>query len=193
MKTFKENFFVKTSYSYVNLLLKLFPILLIFFCIPLLGYSFSGKIPVTNLDLFKLFGYQKLAFNVSFQTVVLAIFVLVVNLSVVVALFFGLKRLNDFLKNVYEEKPFIEENGKHLKFIGIITMILTIVIYLSNVFAIPADTSEVISPTTRILILLGNSLGVVFNPYLIIGMIVLVIGEIIVHAAKLQEEIDLTV
>jgi hypothetical protein len=96
------------------------------------------------------------------------------------------------MKNVFENNPFIEENGNHLKYAGKAIIILTVIFHISKIIFSP-DFIASISMTVNILFKLSLLLSIVFSPYLIVGLFVFVMGEIILTAAKLKEDNDLTV
>ncbi len=197
MKTLlKDNFFVKSSYSYVNLFYMLFPVLIVVLFLPMIfGFPLTGhKSPVAllNVDLFNLFGKEKFIDEINLGNILFWLLILAANLTVGLGIFFGLKKLKRFMKNVYEDKPFIGENGEYLKTTGIIIMLLSTIIYLSHV------SSQFISPPPvsawiKILYFVSILISTLFNPYLVVGLLIFVIGEIIVRAAELKEEQDLTV
>ena len=196
MKSLKNNFFVKTTYSYVNLFYLFFPYVLFLFLLPMIfGWPFGSqkiKTVMLNVDLFRLFGKEKYITEINFSSVSIWIIILLVNLSIAFGIFYGLKRLNKFMKNVYEDKPFVKENGEHLKKIGIIIMVLSTLVYLSNM------TSGFVNPlpvpqTIKYLYFFAILISSLFNAYLVVGLVVFVIGEIIVRAAEMKEEQDLTV
>ena len=118
MKQLKNNFFVKTAYSYVNLFYLFFPYILFLFLLPMIfGWPLGSKVKTVllNVDFFRLFGKEKYITEINFGSVSLWIIILVVNLTIAYGIFYGLKRLNKFMKNVYEDKTFVKENGVHLK------------------------------------------------------------------------------
>ena len=199
MKSLKDNFFVKTAYSYVNLGFLLYPILIIILIINIIisGASFfpssgSGNTVLMNVDLFDLFGKEKLINEITYQSITLWVFILIVNSGIVLGIYYGLKKLNKFMKNVFEDKPFIEENGKHLKMIGIVIMVLSTLVYLNQMSSIYFTTLSV-SAGIKYLYFVAIIISSLFNPYLVVGLVVFVIGEIIVRASELKEEQDLTV
>ena len=196
MKLLKDNFFAKTAYSYVNLFYLFFPLMIFFLLLPILfNLPFDNQHNQTvllNVDLFNLFGKEKFITDINISNVILWIIILIANASIVFGIFLGLKRLNKFMKNVLEEKPFVKDNGKHLKTIGIIIMILSTIIFLSHMtygFLYPFPVHGIVKYLYFIAILISS----LFNPYLVIGLVVFVIGEIIVRASEMKEEQDLTV
>ena len=196
MKSLKNNFFAKTAYSYVNLFYLFFPLMIFFLLLPILfNLPFDNQHNQTvllNVDLFNLFGKEKFITDINISNVILWIIILIANASIVFGIFLGLKRLNKFMKNVLEEKPFVKDNGKHLKTIGIIIMILSTIIFLSHMtsgFLYPFPVHGIVKYLYFIAILISS----LFNPYLVIGLVVFVIGEIIVRASEMKEEQDLTV
>ena len=196
MKLLKDNFLVKTAYSYVNLFYLFFPLMIFFFLLPILfNLPFGNQSSHTvllNVDLFNLFGKEKFITDINIGNVILWVIILIANASIVLGIFRGLRKLNKFMKNVVEEKPFVKENGEHLKSIGIIIMILSTIIFLSLMssgFLNPFPVHGVV----KILYFLMLIISSLFNPYLVVGLVVFVIGEIIVRASELKEEQDLTV
>jgi len=196
MKYLKNNFFVKTSYSYVNMFYLFYPYVLFLFLLPMIfGWplnSLTTHTALINVDLFRLFGKEKYITEINFGNVIFWLIILIINVTIAIGIFYGLKRLNRFMKNVYEDNPFIEENGKHLKMIGIIIMVLSTLVFLSQMsvaFIRPLPVSVGIKYLYSIAILISS----LFNPYLVVGLIIFVIGEVIVKAAELKNEQDLTV
>ena len=196
MKLLKDNFLVKTAYSYVNLFYLFFPLMIFFFLLPILfNLPFGNQSSHTvllNVDLFNLFGKEKFITDINIGNVILWVIILIANASIVLGIFRGLRKLNKFMKNVVEEKPFVKENGEHLKSIGIIIMILSTIIFLSLMssrFLNPFPVHGVV----KILYFLMLIISSLFNPYLVVGLVVFVIGEIIVRATEMKEEQDLTV
>jgi Protein of unknown function (DUF2975) len=196
MKSLKDNFLVKTAFSYVNLFYLFFPFMLFWLLLPILfNLPFgnqNGHTVLLNVDLFNLFGKEKFITDINIGNVILWIIIFIANASIVLGIFLGLRRLNKFMKNVLEEKPFVRENGEYLKTIGIIIMILSTIIFLSHMssgFLIPFPVHGVVKYLYFVAILISS----LFNPYLVVGLVVFVIGEIIVRASELKEEQDLTV
>jgi len=196
MKNLKKNFFVKTTYSYVNLFYLYFPIVIFFLLVPIL-FNFpsndqNAKTALFNVDLFNLFGKEKFITEIGLSSIALWIFMLLANISIAVGIYYGLKRLNKFMKNVFEDKPFIEENGKHLKTIGIIIILVSTLVFLcktTSAYIVPMQLSVAIKYLYFIAILISS----LFNPYLVVGLVIFVIGEVIVRAVKMKDEQDLTV
>ncbi len=197
MKTLKNNFFVKTAYSYVNLFFLYFPFIIFLLLLPIIfiGIPFNTQniqTALINVDIFNLFGKEKYITDINFLSMLFWIFILMINISIVTGIYYGLRRLNKFMKNVYEDNPFIKENGKHLKVIGIIIMLLSTAVFLCKVsseFLTPLQVTEAVKYLYFVAILLSS----LFNPYLVTGLVVFVIGEVIVRGAELKEEQDLTV
>jgi hypothetical protein len=191
MKSLKENWIVKTVYAYLDLILKLFPILVLIFLFEIIWKAVAiGRTTLEEIDYFKILSNNPALLNSS--NIWLVLLILLMDVIILCSLYISLRKLTAFIKNVFEENPFIEENGKYLKFVGIITIILTFIYHLSKVISMPGISLPV-SFFTNLLVKLSNLIGIIFNPFLIIGMFVFVIGEIIVHAAKLKQENDLTV
>lgn len=191
MKSFKNNFFVKTTYAYVNLFYIIFlfiiTVLLITTIYGLLSHSNVINSSLLNSNLFGLWAKDKSITENTFW-----LFILIVNASIVAGIYYCFKRLNAFLKNVYEDKPFIKENGKHLKIIGILIMFFSTLIYLIKIFTLQNNV-PVTSLLLKYLFLFANIISSLFNPYLIIGLVIFVIGEVIISAVEIKEEQDLTV
>lgn len=191
MNSFKNNFYVQTTYAYVKLVYIIFPFLLILSLIvkifPLSLHSNGIMNALINVDLFALWTKEK-----PITEITLGLFVFIVNISIAAAIYYCLKRLKAFLKNVYEDKPFIKENGKHLKIIGILIMIFSTLFYVIKTILFHINALP-ISQTLAYISLVANLISSLLNPYLMIGLVVFVIGEVIVRAAELKEEQDLTV
>ncbi len=191
MESFKENLSVKFVYAYLDLFLKLLPILVLVFLFEIILNGVPiGRITLDEIDYFNLLSNNPALLNSS--NIFLVSLILLLDIVIFLSLYFSLRKLTAFIKNVFEENPFIEENGKHLKFVGIITMLLALIYQLAEVLSMPGFSVPV-SFITNFLAKLANLIEIVFSPFLIIGMFVYVIGEIIIHAAKLKQENDLTV
>lgn len=197
MKPLKENFLVKTSYAYITLIFALCPVLflvyLVHFFITISAFTSSGKTVMIFLDFFHLFGMEKLKTEIAGQSWEFMFIILVFNLAVIVGLYLGVIKLRSFFKNVLEEKPFAEENGKHLKSIGLITIIVTAVVAIGRVFLINSVALELIGMFEQVLLSISSLLSIVFSPFFILGIFIYVFGEIIIRAANIKEENDLTV
>lgn len=191
MKSLKENWSVKVVYAYLDLFLKFLPVLVLIFLFEIIWKGVAvGKTTLEEIDYFNLLSQNQELLNSS--NIWLVLLILLMDIIIFCSLYISLKKLTAFIKNVFEENPFIEENGKYLKFVGIITMILTLIYHFAKVISMPGISLPV-SFITNLLVKLSNLIGIVFNPFLIVGMFIFVIGEIIIHAAKLKQEIDLTV
>jgi len=191
MKSFKNNFFVKTAYAYVNLIyiIFLFIITILLFTTIFGLFTHSNVINSSFLNGNLLGVWPK---NKSITENTSWLFILIVNVSIAAGIYYCLKRLKAFLKNVYEDRPFIKENGKHLKIIGILIMFFSTIIYIIKIFA-TQNNDLTISQLLKYLLLFANIISSLFNPYFIIGLVIFVIGEVIINASKIKEELDLTV
>lgn len=196
MKSLKNNFFVKIARGYVTFFYWCFPLIVIIKGILLItGSTLNSQQTNTvllNVDLLGLFGNEKFITEINFNNIVFWLFILAANASIITGFYYGLIKLNKFLKNVYEDKPFIQENGKHLKTIGILVMVLSTLVYLTkyiseHFYRLPVSENYI---SLRIFEILINAL---LNFNLVIGLVVFVIGEVIVRAAEIKEEQDLTV
>ncbi|MDQ7818581.1 MAG: DUF2975 domain-containing protein [Melioribacteraceae bacterium] len=191
MKSFKENWTVKTVYAYLDLFLKLFPIVILFYIAPAVISLLSiGEMKLSKLDFFNLLSVSEQVSHS--EKVLLSIYLIIVDVIILYCIYMILKKLTVFIKNVFENNPFIEENGNHLKYVGKAILLLTVVYHISKI----TNSSDVISNLSvvvNILTKLSWLISIVFSPYLIIGLFIFVMGEIIIYAAKLKEENDLTV
>jgi cell division protein FtsL len=191
MKSFKENWTVKTVYAYLDLFLKLFPIVILFYIAPAVISLLSiGEMKLSKLDFFNLLSVSEQVSHS--EKVLLCIYLIIVDVIILYCIYMILKKLTVFIKNVFENNPFIEENGNHLKYVGKAILLLTVVYHISKI----TNSSDVISNLSvavNILTKLSWLISIVFSPYLIIGLFIFVMGEIIIYAAKLKEENDLTV
>ena len=197
MKSLKDSFLIKTSYTYINLIYRLYPIVIILLIlqsvVPLTILSSGGKIRIVSLDFFNLFSFEKSnsAYAQSFISIVI---ISLVNITVAVLVYLGIRKLFLFIKNVFKEKPFISENGNHLKFVGLVLMSLSIINQFSKLYSFYfGDFPTLMGVVEKNLMLLAGALSVFFSPLLIIGVFVYAFGEIIIRAAGIKEEIDLTV
>lgn len=184
MKSLKDNSIVKWVYAYVDLLLKALPILFLFILFPLF---LPWRIDAKRFDIFKLFSATT---NHESHSLTWAITVAAFNIVFFIFLYLTLKRLVVFIKNVFDEKPFEEENGKNLKFVGIMVILIAV---LSHIATILSVVGEKFSFGIEGLVILMGFLSIAINPYLFVGMFLLVIGEVILHGVRMKQEIDLTV
>ena len=195
MKSLQDNFFVNIARGYVTFFYWCFPLIVIVKCILLIYNptltSQQTNTVLLNVDLLGLFGNEKFITAINFNTVVLWLLILVVNASIIAGIYYGLIKLKKFLKNVYEDRPFIQENGKHLKVIGTLVMALSTLIYIAKHTTGFLSSLQISNDAyIKVFEILIN---LFLKPALGIGLIVFVIGEIIVRAAEMKEEQDLTV
>jgi len=192
MKSFKDNTLIKWVYAYLDLFYKLFPILFVIYFFPLLI-----NISILKWKSVDVFGLFRQAFTdvsaLSQISIIYKILIVILNLSIIVIIFYSLKKLTYFMKNVFDGNPFCESNGKILKLIGIFIVTITIGKRFISVVMISREFNSMISTTYSILMRLVSFLSVLFDPYFVIGLFVVVLGEIIIHGAKIKEENDLTV
>lgn len=191
MKSFKENWTVKTVYAYLDLFLRLFPFVVIFYIAPI-GFSLIGigEMKLSKLDFFKLLNInEQMSHSEELLTI---IYLIIIDVVFLYCIYMILKKITAFIKNVFENNPFIEENGNHLKYVGKVILLLAIVYQISKISSTP-DLLPNFSVTINILIKLSLLISIVFSLYLIVGLFIFVMGEIIIYAAKLKEENDLTV
>ncbi|HMN24008.1 MAG TPA: DUF2975 domain-containing protein [Ignavibacteriaceae bacterium] len=191
MNSFHSNRLVKYTYAIVNLFKIIFPFYIVSVILMLLfGSLNNGNLTVFSFDYFKVFDSNTLikhssnTFHISF--------IILLDVLIIGGIYLTLIKLNLFLKNVFNEEPFNIENGKALKTIGIIASLLTI-IYYSSIYLFHSVDKLPLSTFWIIVLKIMYLLTIVFNPYLIISLFIYVLGEIIVHAAKLKQENDLTV
>ena len=191
MKSFKENTLIKWVYAYIDLFYKLFPLLFLIYFLPLLL-----NIPSLKWKSADVFGIFKQSFtDVSVLSEISFLYkavILLVNISVVAAIYYSLKKLSLFMKNVYNENPFCVDNGKILKFIGGLVVVITIGIRFVFILT-SAESFGIYSATNSVLMKAVSFLSIFFSPYFVIGLFVMVIGEIIIHGVKIKEENELTV
>jgi hypothetical protein len=192
MKSFKDNTLIKWVYAYLDLFYKLFPILFVIYFFPLLI-----NISILKWKSVDVFGLFRQAFTdvsaLSQISIIYKILIVILNLSIIVIIFYSLKKLTYFMKNVFDGNPFCESNGKILKLIGIFIVTITIGKRFISVVMISREFNSMISTTYSILMRLVSFLSVLFDSYFVIGLFVVVLGEIIIHGAKIKEENDLTV
>lgn len=97
------------------------------------------------------------------------------------------------MKNVFDGNAFCESNGHILKLIGIFIIIITIGKRLISEIVISKEFYSLVSATNSILMRIVSFLSVLFDPYFVIGLFVMVLGEIIIYGAIIKQENDLTV
>lgn len=191
MKSFKENWTVKTVYAYLDLFLKLFP-LVVFFYVAQVGISLLifGKMKLSELDFFNLI--SDIPSMAPSEEILTSVYLIIADVIFLYCIYIILKKTTAFIKNVFENNPFIEENGRHLKSVGKIILLITVIFHLLKIVS-PSNALVNLSVTISILIKITWLISVIFSPYLIVGCFIYVMGEVIIYAAKLKEENDLTV
>lgn len=190
MKSLKENWTVKTIYAYLDLFKKLIPILVLFFVILKIIPPYQGNYELKNFDVFNILDshFEK----TNSENVLMIVLVILFDLLIVTGAYMMLTNLTKFIKNVFNNNPFVEENGVYLKSAAKIMLALTFVYYSTTIITSP-NLDLPVSGTIEFLFKVAMILSMVFNPVIVIGLFLFVIGEIIIHAAKLKEENDLTV
>lgn len=193
MKSAKYNFLIKTVYAYIDLIYKIFPFFFLIIFLPLLfTFLVQKSIWLSSLDFFHLFTAHNEFIRQNTSSFFLVSVVIGFNFVVFVFVFISLKKLRDFIKNVFEGMPFCWDNGKRLKFVGLAISAFVILKHLLTI-TIASVIFDSPSTTVSLLVSLMGLLSIVFSPYLILGLFVVILGEIIIHGAKLKEEVDLTV
>jgi len=191
MKSLKENFLVKTVYAYLDLFYKAFPFFFALFYLPQMLMP-SDQSKISSLDVF---GFFKFMDQIKEITMLHKIMIVAVNLIIAVGVFLSLKKLTRFIKNTFEGNPFCEENGRQLKFVGILiavyTLLIHVVVGISIIWLKQDDV--LVTSTTKLLLQIASLLSIFFNPYFVLGLFVMVLGEIILHGAVIKQENDLTV
>lgn len=195
MKTAKENYLIKTVFAYIDLFYKLIlPFFLIFHVVPLLLiFPNFSKSNWNEIDFLGIFSYER-GYVILFNTSVFyksSVFFL--NFIIVVGIFYSLKKLNRFMKNVFEGNPFNLENGKALKSTGIIISFLAITVHIAKSVLFFLYGFENNLGINSYMLTMINIVSVIFNPYMVIGLFVMILGEIIIGGYKIKEENDLTV
>ncbi len=195
MKSFKENTLIKTVFALIDLFYKLlFPFFVVINVLPLLLNfpSFSNS-NWNNIDIMGLFVTHRDLVPFNEIPLICKITVFISNIAIVVVIYFCLKKINGFVKNVFEGNPFSKENGAILKFVGTMVAISAAVIHIANGFILVRNAIDVRSEIAIILMRILNVLSVIFDPLVIIGLFVLVLGEIFIQGSIIKEENDLTI
>ena len=191
MYLFKENFIVKTVCAYVKLFKLLYPVYFILFvAFGIFNYFIPGP-KYGDVDFFKLYTNYDNITNLANFSIPVFILILISNIIVFAAVYFALIKLFKFLLNILNGSPYIEENGKNLKFIGVLIVCVTIFITLKD--AIMAPKIPNISGLTNYLMKFSLGLTVFFNPYFVLGLFIIVLGEVIVRGTVMKNELDLTI
>jgi hypothetical protein len=193
VKSAKYNFLIKTVYAYIDLIYKVFPFFFLVIFLPLLfTFLVHKSIWLSSMDVFRLFDAHNEFIRQNTTSFTLVSLVIGFNLVVFIFVFITLKKLRDFIKSVFEGMPFCWDNGKRLKFAGLVISAFVITKHLLTI-TIASVMLDSVSTTISLLISIAGIISVVFNPYLILGLFVVILGEIIIHGAQLKEENDLTV
>ena len=119
--------------------------------------------------------------------------VLIFNFCAAIGIYISLKKLTFFIKNVFNEEPFCESNGKVLKFVGYFAAGITLVKNLLQEIIMPFPTNKLISAFSLVLMKTANIFSIIFNPYLVVGLFIAILGEIIIKGTLIKKENDLTV
>jgi hypothetical protein len=189
MKSLKENFLVKSVYAYLDLFNKAFPFFFILFYLPqTLMPTFLSK--QNSLDVF---GFFKFMDQTSAITMTQKVEIIGINLIIAVGIYLSLRRLTKFIKNTFEGNPYCEENGRHLKFVGLLVIIYSLLFNALLAFASWFKQDNLLTHATKIMIQIISLLSVFFNSYFVLGLFIIVLGEIILHGAAIKQENDLTV
>jgi len=195
MHNAKFKYLIKTVYAWVDLVYKIFPFFLFISIIPIVISAQSTLgILLHSMDLFKFSGpLGELAKENNYYSI-FSLISLFLKIVIFVIVYICIKKLRDFIKNVSEGSPLCEANGRYLKFIGLSISILVFILHFINVLLISVFWGAgFVSFGITVLIAVMGILTVIFNPYLIVGLLVLILGEILLNGAKLKEENDLTV
>ncbi len=195
MKALKDNYLVKTVYAYLDLFYKVFPFFFILF------YAWQLIIPSKGADLssydalgfFKFLDSLKLH-NVSFEvTTPLKFLAIAINILAAAGIFIALKKLTKFIKNTFDGNPFSEDNGKNLKFVGVLLTLFMVVWAVVVSVAVTLLQTRIGGGKIIVLAQIGSLLTILFHPFFVLALFVIVLGEIIIHGAKIKQENDLTV
>lgn len=191
MKSLKDNSIVKWVHTYADLLLKALPILFLY---QLFQLFVSGRVlKRINAKMFDAFNLFSVKSNQVSHSLIWIITVASFNIIFLIFLYLTLKRLIIFIKNVFDEKPFEEENGKNLKFVGVMVIILAAISHMAVIVSVQNSKITDLSWETQMLISVTSFLSFAFSPYLFSGLLFIVIGEVILHGVRMKQEIDLTV
>lgn len=191
MKLFKDNWLVKTSHSYFSLAQKFLfvSVGLIIYRLIKIFYTKSNTFDVKQIDVCNLLGYNRVLRGKN--DISLLTLIVILNLIIIAGYYYIFLRLIRFLKNVFENNPFTSENGKHLKVIG---MLIVFISYFQNVIRElnnPYYANE--SVTLLIFAKISALVLCLFDPFLMAGVLLVVIGEIILKATIIKQENDLTI
>lgn len=190
MKSLKENWTVKTVYAYLDLFKKLIPIFILLFVILRVSLPFLGKYELKFFDVFNILDTH---FEQTYsENVLIIVLVILFNLVMSGGVYMILIYLTKFIKNVFNNNPFVEENGIYLKSAAKIILALTF-IYYSTIILTAKNLDLPMSWIVNFLFKVMMILCIVISPVTVIGLFLFVVGEIIIHAAKIKQENDLTV
>ncbi len=193
MDALKNNSYLKWTYYYFYAAYRLFPLLvIIFYGIRIYKMITTGSFDANELDMFSIFSQFK--FDLNSYGSVFNLIIISANVLFFFLIYFLLKKLAAFLKNVKTGKPLIFENAELLTHIG------AIIIFVSFLLQSGAEYSRLLNHPTKmpmVQYLLVNSINNVLtfaiNPFLYVGLLVIVIGKIFYESAVLKQENDLTV
>lgn len=103
MKTFKENFLIKTVFSYIDLFYKLFiPFIIIFNVIPLfLQFPSFPRSNWSHVDFLGLFTKERSFVNFMDTSIFFKSTVFLLNFLFLLGIFISLKKLNRFMKKMF--------------------------------------------------------------------------------------------
>lgn len=194
MQDTKVKFIIKTVYAYVDLIYKISPFILILLFSPLLiSILIFHKLALGDTDVVGLFEPLKELAALNRVPSIFPYLALIANFLVFIIIFICIKRIRVFMKNVYEGSPFCYDNGRHLKLVSILMATIVVIFHFAKIFLFSFFFMDSVTSLTKLLIGIAVSLSIAFNPYLIVAMLIYIIGAIIMSAAKIKEENDLTV
>ncbi len=191
MYLMKDNFIIKTVCAYAKLFRTYFPVYYVLFTVLGMFSYFGLGAKYFDIDFFKLFVNSKSCITIKHISIISFIIILSSNLFIFISVYLGIIKLNKFLLNVLNQNPFVEENGKNLKFIGHVIVMISVFVSIKDALISPNIIQ--VPAYTNILMKLALSLTLFFSPYLILGLFIIVIGEVIVRGTEMKNELDLTV
>lgn len=193
MEALKNNSYLKWTYYYFYTAYILVPVLVvILYGIRIYKMIGAGSFDAVELDLFSIFGQYE--FDLNSYGSALSLIIISTNMFFFFLIYFFLKKLVAFLKNVRTGKPLIFENSVLLTQIG------TIIIFISFLLHSGDEYSRLLSHPTKMPVAayllvnsINNVLTYILNPFLYVGLLVIIIGKIFYEGSVLKQENELTV
>lgn len=194
MKKKNETKIIKFIKIYLEIVVISSPfIFLLGYVSSIIGFAKTGELnsSLRLLDIQILEAPKKTVFNQNSDGVI----VLIIGFILFSLVWFAIKKLSDFIRNVVEGELISQENGKILKLAGVLVSCIGVSNSLRGVFInIPVMHNAVTTGLLeRLLILTIGAVFSILHPLFVLGAFLYLLGIILSKAAIIKQENDLTV